>query len=341
MVAPEPYLSIVVTSRNDDHGGNLIARMQIFLNSLLEQCNRLQQDAELIIVEWNPPVEKPKLKDALIWPQHHPFLAIRIIEVSSAIHNSFSHAGSLPLFQMIGKNTGIIRAKGEFILATNIDVLFSDELISFILSGPLEKGSMYRIDRDDIDANIPPDVPGYEQLTYCREHILRMNRRLYTWSVHENWHLTSFFLDYIVIFFHKLLRRLVYGEAFLHLNASGDFTLMHRQDWCDLRGYPEFEIFSLHLDSILCYAAYYSGIREVLLSDPMHLYHIEHAIGSGATPGTGSKLLNERLVKKGLKSLRYRDLVRYMNQMRRMPKPVTFNTGSWGLSRYQLPETQV
>jgi len=336
-----PFLSIVVASRNDNHGGNLIQRMQIFINGLAAQCEQHQLDAELVIVEWNPPDAKPKLHDALVWPQNLKYLKTRIIEVSPGIHQTFVHAESLPLFQMIGKNAGIRRAKGEFILATNIDVLFSDELISFIAQKKPGRGKIYRIDRDDVDAGVPADAPVDGQLAYCREHIIRINRRLYTQSVHEKWDPVSFFKDYVVLFFHKTYRRLFFGEPYLHLNASGDFTLMSREDWVSLRGYPEFEIYSLHLDSIFCYAAFYSGMQEIVLGDPMHLYHIEHSLGSGATPGLGSKLLNDALIRKGLTSLRYRDLIMYVDRIRVKQKPVTFNAESWGLSAFNLPEQQV
>ena len=50
-----PYLSLVAASRNDDHGGNMVYRTQIFVDSFLEQCERHQLRAELILVEWNPP----------------------------------------------------------------------------------------------------------------------------------------------------------------------------------------------------------------------------------------------------------------------------------------------
>jgi hypothetical protein len=40
-VAPEaPYLSVVVTARNDDHGGNLLGRMQVFVDAWINQAKR-------------------------------------------------------------------------------------------------------------------------------------------------------------------------------------------------------------------------------------------------------------------------------------------------------------
>ena len=66
--AMEPYLSLVVTARNDDHGGNLLGRMQAFVSGWIEQARRYQIPSELIIVEWNPPPARPGLIDALRWP---------------------------------------------------------------------------------------------------------------------------------------------------------------------------------------------------------------------------------------------------------------------------------
>ena len=68
MTPGPPYSSIVATARNDDHGGNLLHRMQIFVSGPLEQSRRRQLKAELIVVEWNPPPDRPRLAGALAWP---------------------------------------------------------------------------------------------------------------------------------------------------------------------------------------------------------------------------------------------------------------------------------
>lgn len=49
-----PYLSIVTVSRNDNHGGDMLKRMQIFVNALIFQCNKFKLPCELVMVEWNP-----------------------------------------------------------------------------------------------------------------------------------------------------------------------------------------------------------------------------------------------------------------------------------------------
>ena len=42
-----PLLSVVATARNDNHGGALLERMQIFVNGVIEQCERHGIDAHL------------------------------------------------------------------------------------------------------------------------------------------------------------------------------------------------------------------------------------------------------------------------------------------------------
>src|ERR1035437_5979878 len=177
-VAPEvPYLSVVVTARNDDHGGNLLGRMQLFVDAWINQAKRHNLSSELIVVEWNPPAGRDRLAQALRWPGDTGPCEVRIIEVPPEVHGRYRHAEALPLYQMIAKNVGIRRARGEFILATNIDILFSDELVRFLASRRLEKGRMYRTDRYDVASDIPVDGTLDEQLAYCRSHAIRIFAR--------------------------------------------------------------------------------------------------------------------------------------------------------------------
>src|SRR5438094_4915263 len=154
----KPRLSIVATSRNDEHGGHLTARMQLFVEGLAEQSDRYELPIELILVEWNPPPERPPLVDALRWRPSEYFQP-SVITVPPEVHRTFPHADGLPLFQMIGKNVGIRRSTAPHVLATNIDILFSDELFEFLKTG-LRPESMYRVDRHDVQAELGgPSLP--------------------------------------------------------------------------------------------------------------------------------------------------------------------------------------
>lgn len=171
-----PYLSVVATARNDNHGGDLAHRMQIFVTALAAQCERHRVGAELIVVEWNPPEDNPPLAAALRWPET-PWCDIRVVRVPSDIHARLDHADRLPLFQMIAKNVGIRRARGEYVLATNVDVLLSDGLMDVIAQRRLIPGRLYRADRHDVTADIPVDAPVEEQLRLCASRVIRICQR--------------------------------------------------------------------------------------------------------------------------------------------------------------------
>ncbi len=668
-----PYVSVVVTARNDDHGGDLLRRMQTFVNAWIGQCKRHRLCAELVVVDWNPPADRPPLMAALQWPADTGPCQVRFIQVPRELHQRYLHAEALPLYQMIAKNVGIRRSRGRFILATNIDILFSDELVRFLAEGRLETGCMYRIDRHDVMSDVPVSATVEEQLEYCRSHLLRVNagegtfsvtgdgkralsgvdiadpgsgihlgagwfspertpsEQAFRWvendaevviegadgapaklvfdvepgpgvnyqpfvlqvldaqrivlaqdvirrrcrvevSIPELRQEARFFLRalaggrstdhdprvlnfrvyrcsletlaaapespailrvtplgrtdpvrtfiraggrrffteggirqgmrralYFALQRYRRPRRLVsvvppgedvfdfeqgiapgsgwydleyvLGESFrwarndaelrvriphdasrklvlhiepgpglgwrpfdlsvlhpsgqtlakvkvqklerveiavpgkpgetqalvlrcpgggshsatdlrvlnfrvfwcswsgshqsigktksdlefwlhakpeskvtparyLHTNACGDFTLMAREHWLDLRGYPEFDMYSFHIDSLLCYAAHHAGASEVLLKEPMRIYHIEHGQGSGWTP-EGQDQLFRRLQTKRIPFLTYEELVRWIVQMRRLNCPVIFNRENWGLGEFELPETEL
>jgi hypothetical protein len=171
-----PYLSVVVTTRNDDHGGDPLKRLQAFVNCFDEQCRMTGLEAEVIVVEWNPPADRPHVSSLLRLPQP-AFCTYRFIEVPPEVHDRLRYADVLPLFQMIAKNVGIRRARGQFVLATNIDIIFSTELIAWLASRRLRPGRLYRVDRHDIQSALPLDVPLETSMSYCASHQLRLHTR--------------------------------------------------------------------------------------------------------------------------------------------------------------------
>jgi hypothetical protein len=170
----QPYLSIVVATRNDDHGGDPLKRLQAFVNSFDEQCRRTGLDAEVIVVEWNPPADRPRVSSLLRLPTT-PTCTYRFFDVPPELHSLLQFADVLPLFQMIAKNVGIRRARGTFVLVTNIDIMFSNELVEHLALRQLQPGFLYRVDRHDIQPNVPIDGHLEEQMAYCASHQLRVH----------------------------------------------------------------------------------------------------------------------------------------------------------------------
>jgi hypothetical protein len=363
MVSEEPYLSAVVTARNDNHGGNLLGRMQLFVNGLLEQCRRHNLPAELILVEWNPPADAPRLSEALSWPVEGSPCTVRVIEVPAHIHNRYKHAAALPVYQMIAKNVGIRRSRGRFVLATNIDLLFNHELMTFLAARKLDPNRMYRADRHDVPADVPPHATLDQQLEYCSGHRIRIHTRQGTrvyrdgrWVDVYPGTLAQLSLAWTGASPRKKLKGVFVGPILLpiflvhrayvtlrknlqlHTNGCGDFTILARDAWFHLQGYPEYDMYSMHLDSLLCHAAHRAGYREQVLTDPMRVYHIEH--GSGWTP-EGAAILNARLAAAGIEQFGDTRLWESARRIRRNRELTIFNTQDWGLVREPLAESVI
>jgi hypothetical protein len=336
-----------VTSRNDDHGGELLKRMQISINSLIEQCRINNLNAELIIVEWNPPNDRPRFINALSWPKEMGNFQVRIIEVPPEIHRTYANSDKLRLFQMIAKNVGIRRARGEYILATNIDILFSPELMRFFAGKQLQENKMYRVDRYDVNPNLPTDSSISDQMKFCSENITKINTKKGTIPVsgpdanlYKIWQLKNGFLSG-VRWIYKKIRRMENCKPTLHTHACGDFTLLKKNHWIDLRGYPEFPICSMHIDSLFCYIAHYAGITEEILNPPYLTYHIDHGSGWSAEKGK-MRSFYKKLERKGIPSLDHSQLFSWTCFMQKIKGPVFFNNGdSWGLGDTILHEDQI
>jgi hypothetical protein len=538
-----PYLSVVVTSRNDGHGGDLLYRMQTFTDGFLNQCNKLDFPAELIFVDWNPPEDKPKIAEAINWPSTSPKCKIRVIEVPPEYHNKFNHADQLPLFQMI------------------------DELVKFIKSKKLNEFFSYRVDRFDV----PPKIEGKkidDQLIFCKKNTYRVAARegtinltgklakfslrypiifgLFTvissklnrvyrmsplWLIpfmfknfdefrfqadiylmkvknritrnsgirlieklfilirlaftnftefrlkmkvyslkinqkiknnfmtqlfsqlhidylfrliksiiknlllvlNKTYHLTPVWLFPLLIrdkkkftlqldiytirirsifsfyYLSELLKRWYHRSPFwlipllfrdrlefqkqseiyynkikrkirnlsallydrgkllfklpnllldtfsefikhkfeelqanlirqkakkLHTNACGDFTLLSKKKWFELKGYPELEMYSFHIDSLFLYMAHYLGIREKFLHHP--IYHLDHS--GGWAPEKENELFT-KMKSKGIPVMNYSELLNWERKMNRTLKPIIFNNENWGLADKNLHET--
>ncbi|KAF0119988.1 MAG: hypothetical protein FD151_1810 [bacterium] len=321
----QPKLSFVATSRNDNHGGGFLRRMQIFVDGLLAQCERHKLKAELIVVEWNPPTDRPPLFEALKWPEKNEFCTVRFIEVPPEIHTRFKYAHKLPLYQMIAKNVGIRRAKGEFVLSTCADLLFSDDLIRFLAKENLKSDCLYRIDRCDVPEDVPLEASIDEQLDYCQKNIIRVNSREETYHLLTGRYYASYGNPDIAL-------------TNLHFNACGDFTLMSKNDWHKLRGYPEFDMYSPHLDSLMLLIAYHAGIKQGILKYPMRLYHIEH---HGAWIAEKASKLEKEKKSEDIPVLSLSQFQEWASEMSRNGRPIIFNDEDWGLASKSLKETTV
>ncbi len=325
-----PRFSFVATSRNDDHGGDALRRTQSFIRFLALQCERHQLTAELILVDWNPPAARAPLADIIEWPKGSAHFTARVVTVPPQEHYSLKNSRNLGMFQMIAKNVGIRRARGDFIIATNIDIVFSDELFVWLQSEPLRDNVCYRSDRWDMPnaIQLEPDISNV--LRRARSEAIRRNLRDGTYKRNADGTFTNTTparIDFTILsplewrlmqleeiarypgMTLELLsekvrdlrenflpeRRRFFHIPELHTNGCGDFTMLSRASWAMLRGYPEWEVFSWCIDSVLIHQVHYNGMEIVEAPANAVHFHIEHDNGSGWTP-EGSNTLWERLL---------------------------------------------
>ena len=288
----KPYLSFVMAARNDDFGGNFLDRFQSCVNSILALSHKHNLNAELIIMEWNPPDDKPRLKDAINWPKNISPASVRIIEIPNEIHRRYKNSEKIPFFEFFAKNAGIRRAKGEYVLATNSDIIFSDEMIKYFASRPFAENVFCRADRYDIkikDASFFKQ-PLEEQIRFCQNNIFQiqtMHGALIQSS--SEWFKTRVLerlkrlnIKKIINKFKSYARKTTSptenkngGERFrgLYINAGGDFMLMSKKNWDHFKGYPALGI-DRGLDCYMTIMAHIAGLLQVVL--PFPIYHIEH-----------------------------------------------------------------
>lgn len=281
-----PYISFVVTSRNDDHGGDMLKRMTIFVNGLIHQCNKYKLPCELLMVDWNSPDPDNLLDQVLPNVTGEDYLTIRYVVVPKEIHVSFEYSDRLGLYQMIAKNVGIRRARGEYVLCTNVDLLFSDEMFEWFAKRELTCGYFYRANRCDVPNTIDENASVQEQLNFCKNNIEKRLGKRHNSPLLNNTERAILRLKLFHPFYPLLsfIKRLLLGKkrAIIHsldFDACGDFTLMSREDWLKVEGYAELEMYSLHIDSMGVFEAAAKGLKQVILPPEKCTYHIAHEGG--------------------------------------------------------------
>jgi hypothetical protein len=134
---------------------------------------------------------------------------------------------------------------------------------------------------------------------------------------------------------YRFLRR-VHPDP-VNANACGDFLLMAREHWFELRGYAEFEMYSMNIDGLFTYTAHYGGAPETRLELPLCIYHMEHAVGSGWTP-EGEARLRQRMEEGQVGWLDWQTVALWVSYMHWLQRPMIFNHEDWGFAALDLLE---
>lgn len=221
-------LSIVVVGRNDSHGYNLSKRVATSLNSLTLP---MTEGDELIFVDWNSDDINPTFIDAIRDTLTEKTLKHLVVyRVRSSIHKNLAKGTNRPILEPIARNAGIRRAKNNWILSTNTDMIFNTY------------GKSYR----QILKNLQPNL----------YHLYRYEIPEYIWDQFDRLKPDET-LETINSVFKKNNLYLKISTApyetyeNLFPDAVGDFQLAPKEFWHKLQGFPEDMLKGWHVDSRL------------------------------------------------------------------------------------------
>lgn len=229
-------ISFVVCGRNDNYGGDFLSRINNFISSIIILSRKYEINSEIIIVEWNPVLNTKYLWEEIISSNillkmyKHK---IKIIIVPCSIHETFKNRvqKKLPLYDYIGKNVGIRRSNGKFIVVCSPDLIFKDDLFLKLKNNFFTDKYIYRVCRQDyknFNLILSENKP-------YKEYIDEINNNVYITHLQDN------------IEINNLKDRM--DDYPLFTNGCGDFLLMERSNWFKIKGCPEISDIFLHLDS--------------------------------------------------------------------------------------------
>lgn len=235
-----PDLTLVLTGRNDNYGGDFSSRFfrALRFNHALLASRDVAYD--LVFVEWDPVPAQPALADLVreAVPEVRDRLTTYVVD--PAYQDACCLNPALAYLEYVAKNLGIRRAAGRFVLATNTDIYLSPGVVDRLAAGQVEPGVVYRANRIDVKLGADESHISQDLLDDPRNHVPRPPI-----------------------------------APPLYAGATGDFVLLDRQSWTRLRGFNEvYRLARIGLDHNFLVKAFSSGCRIADLGAPV--YHVAH-----------------------------------------------------------------
>lgn len=231
-------ISVVVTAKNDGYGSNLNFRAKLALNQMIRVFD------EVIYVDWCSKEKslleeldldfKNNLKHIRVFEKDLEALAPQLLEV--------------PMIEVLGRNIGIRRAKGDFVLSTNIDIIISKIHEKF-----LAKNLLYISARRDIHRQLPIDFlkihgeDSFIDFLIMHKNYFKQSSSIENFNSVDKWSI---------------------------IENCGDFQLASKELWHSIKGFEESMIYRLYSDSNLIKKAKLNNFDSYLVD--IDLFHIDH-----------------------------------------------------------------
>jgi len=247
-------------------------------------------------------------------------VSVRLVRVPLAVAEHDAHnSRKMPFREFVALNAGIVRARGEWVLVTNADVLLSNELVTFCMAPrTLDAQAVYRAVSFGVDMH-EQSYPAtrermYEQLVAKKEvkylvalmlaeggapsyndSLAELYDKMLVWRAplplppqYDYWGYAGVFADVCAQKSHKMqgidaVRRLPPTHAARQalLDNVGDFVLAPRRAWRQVRGFDE-DSWSVAVedDALHLLGSAITGLQQVVLLPPCGVLHMEHRVES-------------------------------------------------------------
>ena len=282
-------ISAVIVSRNDGYGGHLNERATYCFNSAIDTYD------EVIYVDWNSETHSLlyDIKDNIQFKGNFKHIVITP-EIASILTNGDPNAQKC--CEVLGRNIGLRRAKGDYLVSTNIDIIHPKRNQLEEIIANLDPKTFYTISRRHTDWNMIKEFHNGEipfaEWKSLREHLITNS---------EERHFEE---------------ETVSGDNYSIINCCGDYQIASREVWNTIRGFEEALIYSLYADTNVQKKALMHGFGLKAIYNPA-LFHIEHGRGGGGFLDGVNKVTNDP----------YRAIA-YQKE--------TENTESWGFGNTEI-----
>tara|TARA_B100000287_G_C20568172_1_gene755413 strand:- start:105 stop:962 length:858 start_codon:yes stop_codon:yes gene_type:complete len=252
-------ISVVLCGRNDNYGGHLNERFSYSINGFLQVFD------EVIYVDWNTDPGKKILTDEIEIKDRSK---LKVIEVNhEKASELLQDESAQKMCEVLARNVGIRRAKGDIIVSSNIDIIPFERVYLDILIQKLQKGEMITFTRNDIELSDIKKNCNPESLELWKVPMIfgaePIRRKLISPYISINKEIIEKFPENK----HHVLSSIICG--------CGDFQIAYKETWYKIRGFEENLTKRLYLDTSVQYKVIMSGGVVTACSFPP-IYHLDH-----------------------------------------------------------------
>lgn len=354
-----PYVTISFANRNDNYGGFLAERIQQFIDYYAHFVKRWPDLFEFVIIDYNPPADKPKLRDAFNWSV---LGHVMYCEVTPEVHNAIPDANIRKIQDYIARNIGLRYGTAPFGMVLNQDIFISSSILEEISKKRLSPFHFYRADRCDfnLESCKGKPAPEFEKLALANTFVVHRrhatnyhdisfnvtgdtltangsrpepgdtidpnNNVIYctgarTWNIEDR---TAFSKKTQATSNEPREQYYFHHQYYvthcLHTNASGDFVIASKEAWAKIHGFPEDPHFYMQTDAYGIFQLFAAGYDQAIFMQPHRIFHADHDRGGRA----------------GFVEPEYVDHEKKFNEILKGKAFYCFNDAHWGLNQYAL-----